>query len=372
MTDGVHTARGGAVPEVSLPALFWEWFKIALLVVGGGYAIIVVADEVFGRRRRWLKDGELLANLPVLSSVPGLIAGNSAIYVGLKTRGRLGAVVALAGVALPSVAIFFTGTLAFAALPKGNVWLDGAFLGLRSALSGVLAGTIWRTLFKTRADWAQSVGVELAPLPVKSRLAGALTLAVFVAAAAFTAWESLFAFLKFGCIAIGGGFPLIPFYFGTFVGADAALLKMPAEDFSNLIALTQMTPGPFSLNAATYFGYRLNGAIGSLVAAAALLAPSYFMLTAVLTGLDRWRGHALVRVLVAMLKPVSVVLMSIALWKFGSLSVWGVDGDGGCFVRPLPAVLALFAAVMLVKRKMSIMALIFACAAVGAASVLWN
>lgn len=360
---------GGDNPAVKLPALFWEWFKIALLVVGGGYAIIVVADEVFGRKLRWLKDGELLGNLPVLSSVPGLIAGNSAIYVGLKTRGRLGAVVALAGVALPSVMIFLTVTLVFAALPKGNAWLDGSFLGLRSALSGVLAGTIWRTVFKTQDDWTRSVGVELAPLSLKSKLVGALVLGSLAGVAASVAWDSLFVFLKFGCIAIGGGFPLIPFYFNTFVGTDASLLKMPAEDFSNLIALTQMTPGPFSLNAATYFGYNLNGIVGSLTAAAALLAPSYFMLTAVLSGIDRWRNHVLVRILVTMLKPVSVGLMTVALWKFGSLSVWGFASDGSCFVRPLSAVLALFAAVMLVQRRLSIMALIFLCAAVGAAAV---
>ena len=37
--------------------LFWEVFRIALFVVGGGYAIIVVADEVFGRRLKWLREG---------------------------------------------------------------------------------------------------------------------------------------------------------------------------------------------------------------------------------------------------------------------------------------------------------------------------
>ena len=41
-------------------SLFWEFLKIALFVVGGGYAIIVVADEVFGRKLKWLKEGELL------------------------------------------------------------------------------------------------------------------------------------------------------------------------------------------------------------------------------------------------------------------------------------------------------------------------
>ena len=360
---------GSDMAKVPLPRLFWEWFKIALFVVGGGYAIIVVADEVFGRKRKWIGEGELLEHLPVISFIPGLIAGNSAIYVGLKTRGRIGAVTALAGVALPSILIFLGVSAGFGAIPKDCVWIDGAFLGLRSALSGVIAGTIWRTLFKSRADWSKGMGVKLEPLSWAARLKGGAVFAVFVAFAAFFAKDSLLSFLKFGCIAIGGGFPLVPFYFHAFVGADAALLQMAPEDFSNLMALTQMTPGPVSLNAATFFGYSLNGVIGSLVASAALLAPSYFMLAAVLSGMDRWRGNPVVKALLSLLKPVSVALMAVALWKFCSLSIWSCAEDGGVVFRPFAAALAVFAAVMLVKRKMSIMALIFSCAVLGAASV---
>jgi chromate transporter len=355
--------------KVGLLPLFWEWFKIALFVVGGGYAIIVVADEVFGRKRKLIREGELLEHLPVISSIPGLIAGNSAIYVGLKTRGRLGAVVALAGVTLPSILIFLGVSMGFASIPKGNVWIDGAFLGLRSALTGVIAGTIWRSLFKSSADWSKGMGIRLAPLSWKARLWGCAVFVVSLAVAGTFAWDSLVSFLKFGCIAIGGGFPLVPFYFHAFVGADAPLLKMTPEDFSNLMALTQMTPGPVSLNAATFFGYSLNGAFGSVVASAALLAPSYFMLSAVLAGLDRFRSSPVVKMLLMLLKPVSVALMAVALWKFCSLSVWGFAADGGFVFRPFAAALAVFAAVMLVKRKMSIMALIFLCALLGAASV---
>ena len=101
-------------------SLFWEFLKIALFVVGGGYAIIVVADEVFGRKLKWLKEGELLDHLPVFQMVPGLIAGNTAIYTGLKVAGRLGAVVALVAVALPSVLIFLGVSCGYAFLPVGN------------------------------------------------------------------------------------------------------------------------------------------------------------------------------------------------------------------------------------------------------------
>lgn len=349
--------------------LFWEWFKIALFVVGGGYAIIVVADEVFGRKLKWLEEGELLEHLPIISSIPGLIAGNSAIYVGLKTCGRVGALVALTGVALPSILIFLAVSVGFDFIPKENIWIDGAFLGLRIALSGVIAGTIWRTLFKSHMDWSKGVGVKVPPLSVQSRAIGLTAFAVGVAVALVFAGDSFRSFLKFGCIAIGGGFPLVPFYFHAFVGPEAPLLNLTPEDFSNLMALTQMTPGPVSLNAATFFGFRMNGVFGSVVASAALLTPSYILLIAVLTGLDRWRRNRIVQLLVRLLKPVSVTLMAVALYRFLALSVWGFAADGGFIFRPWAFALALFAAVMLVKRKLSIMALIFLCAVLGVAAV---
>ena len=349
--------------------LFWEWFKIALFVVGGGYAIIVVADEVFGRKLKWLEEGELLEHLPIISSVPGLIAGNSAIYVGLKVCGRVGALVALMGVALPSILIFLAVSVGFDFIPKENIWIDGAFLGLRSALSGVIAGTIWKTLFKSRVDWSKGVGVKVPPLPLRGRILGVGIFVVCVVVAIVLAGDSFWTFLKFGCIAIGGGFPLVPFYFHAFVGPEAALLNLTPEEFSNLMALTQMTPGPVSLNAATFFGFRLNGVLGSVVASAALLTPSYILLTSVLTGLDHWRKNRVVQVLVRLLKPISVTLMAVALYRFLALSVWGFAADGGLIFRPWAFMLALFAAVMLVRRKLSIMALIFLCAVLGIAAV---
>jgi chromate transporter len=359
--------------EPGLRLLFWEWFKIALFVVGGGYAIIVVADEVFGRKLKWIREGELLEHLPIISSIPGLIAGNSAIYVGLKTHGRLGAVVSLAGVALPSILIFLAVSIGFASIPNDCNWIDGAFFGLRSALSGVIAGTIWRTLFKSRADWSKGVGIELPVMLLRKRVLGILIFALSLSFSALVAWESLITFMKFGCIAIGGGFPLVPFYYHSFVGPDAAMLKMLPEDFSNLMALTQMTPGPVSLNASTFFGYSMNGVIGAIVASAALLTPSYFMMTAVLVGLERWRGNSCVKVFLMMLKPISVALMLVALWKFCSLSVWEYTAGKGFIFHPTALLLAIFSAVMLVKRKFSIMLLIFICAVLGIlVSIIWS
>ena len=394
-------------------SLFWEFLKIALFVVGGGYAIIVVADEVFGRRLKWLKEGELLDHLPVFQMVPGLIAGNTAIYTGLKVAGRLGAVVALVAVALPSFLIFLGVSCGYAFLPVGNPWVESALLGLRAALTGVVFGTLvkgWRrsvvgaygyvtvvvasalligcgvnvvaVLLAAMAAgvlWAfgggampsrdeASGGLALAPLaPARRTLLAAGGLAA-LAAVTLLCGRIFWTFVKFGLLGFGGGFVLVPVYLQEFVGPGAPLLQLAAEEFSNLMALTQVTPGPVSVNAATFFGYRLGGVPGAAVATAALLLPSLFLLTLALTGLERWKRSRFVQGLLWGVKPATNALMLKAGIVFAGMSVWN-RSDGAAFtVHPFALALAVFAGWTLVKGRLSIMSAIFLCAALGAAA----
>ena len=73
--------------DVKLVRLFFEMFRIALFVVGGGYAIIAVADDTFSRKLKWTKEGELLEALSLFQTFPGIMAAHCAIYVGRKVAG---------------------------------------------------------------------------------------------------------------------------------------------------------------------------------------------------------------------------------------------------------------------------------------------
>lgn len=394
-------------------SLFWEFLKISLFVVGGGYAIIVVADEVFGRRLKWLKEGELLDHLPVFQMVPGLIAGNTAIYTGLKVAGRLGAVVALVAVALPSFLIFLGVSCGYAFLPVGNPWVESALLGLRAALTGVVFGTLvksWRrsvvgaygyvtvavasalligcgvnvvaVLLAAMAAgilWAfgggampsrddASCGIALAPLPSARRTLLAVGGLAALAAVTFACGRIFWTFVKFGLLGFGGGFVLVPIYLQEFVGPAAPSLQLAAEEFSNLMALTQVTPGPVSVNAATFFGYRLGGVFGGAVATAALLLPSLFLLTLALTGIERWKRSRFVQGLLWGVKPATNALMLKAGIVFAGMSVWTWSGGAAFVVHPFAVALAVFAGWALVKGRLSIMSAIFLCAALGAAA----
>ncbi len=394
-------------------SLFWEFLKISLFVVGGGYAIIVVADEVFGRRLKWLKEGELLDHLPVFQMVPGLIAGNTAIYTGLKVAGRLGAVVALVAVALPSFLIFLGVSCGYAFLPVGNPWVESALLGLRAALTGVVFGTLvksWRrsvvgaygyvtvavasallvgcgvtvvaVLLAAMAAgilWAfgggampsrddASGGIAPAPLPPARRMLLAVGGLAALAAVTLACGRIFWTFVKFGLLGFGGGFVLVPIYLQEFVGPAAPSLQLATEEFSNLMALTQVTPGPVSVNAATFFGYRLGGVFGGAVATAALLLPSLFLLTLALTGIERWKRSRFVQGLLWGVKPATNALMLKAGIVFAGMSVWTWSGGAAFTVHPLAIALAVFAGWALVKGRLSIMSAIFLCAALGAAA----
>ena len=263
-----------------LALLFWELFRISLFVIGGGYAIIAVADDAFAKRG-WTKEGELVDSLPVFQMVPGLVATHTAVYVGNKIAGAIGAAVGVVAVAIPSVVIFTFVSAGYASLPLDNPWLVSAFVGLRSALTGIIAATVARSARKAANVFGGVVfALSLAALasgvaPVWAVLLAAMGVGIaseFAPKAgggrrfASPAWLGTLLFLKYGALCFGGGFVLVPMYVEDFVGASAPYLQIPAEEFSNLMALTQMTPGPIGVNGATFFGYRLAGIVGAVAA----------------------------------------------------------------------------------------------------------
>jgi len=372
----------------TLLRIFWELFKISLFVVGGGYAIIAVADDVFAKRG-WTKEGEVVGQLPVFQMVPGIIATHVAVYVGGKVAGRVGAALGVAAVALPSVVIFTLVSMGYDSLPLDSPRLVGAFTGLRAALAGVVAATVmrgWRKNVESAFAYAvvaASVlaigffGVAVAWVILAAMALGLAVPETGAAAAASrgedrpprrfrSSWLPLLVFLKYGALCFGGGFVLVPMYVQDFVGPGAAWLQISSEEFANLMALTQMTPGPIGVNGATFFGYRLAGVPGAVMASAALLLPGSLVLYLVLRSLDRFRGNRVVRGIMRGARPASVALMLCALWAFGSMCWWRTDADGATHFGLAAIAISAAVAAIMVKWRPNVMALIFLCAIVAA------
>ncbi len=95
--------------------------------------------------------------------------------------------------------------------------------------------------------------------------------------------EMFFRFFCCGLFAIGGGLATLPFLYDI----SEATGWFSFQDISNMIAISESTPGPLGVNMATYAGYRTEGLIGALVAPLSLVLPSVIIIIFVSKILDR-------------------------------------------------------------------------------------
>ena len=94
-------------------------------------------------------------------------------------------------------------------------------------------------------------------------------------------------FAKFGLLCFGGGYMIIPMLLHTFV-EEKAILTL--SSYGNLISLSQITPGPVSINAATYVGYLSNGVLGGIFASIGLILPGLFLAYFMVRFLQKFKG----------------------------------------------------------------------------------
>lgn len=85
--------------------LFLTFFKIGAFTIGGGYAMIPLIEKEIITNKKWIEEEELLELISVSQMTPGVIAINAATFVGKKTAGTVGGLVASVAVILPSLFI---------------------------------------------------------------------------------------------------------------------------------------------------------------------------------------------------------------------------------------------------------------------------
>ena len=113
--------------------LFWTFFKIGAFTFGGGYAMISMVEIEVVDRKKWITEKQYMDMIAISQATPGVIAINTATYVGYAVGGFPGALLATLGVSIPSFVIiviisFFLD--AFLAL----TWVSYAFMGIRAGV----------------------------------------------------------------------------------------------------------------------------------------------------------------------------------------------------------------------------------------------
>ncbi|MBS7364846.1 MAG: chromate transporter [Paludibacteraceae bacterium] len=113
-------------------------------------------------------------------------------------------------------------------------------------------------------------------------------------------------FFKIGLFGFGGGYGMISMIQFDVVDKNG---WMTNSEFADILALSQMTPGPISINCATYIGYNQGGIIGAIFTTFALCLPTVLLMVAVITWLFKNKENHYVKALLSSLNPIVVGLI---------------------------------------------------------------
>ena len=150
---------------------------------------------------------------------------------------------------------------------------------------------------------------------------------------------------------------------------------MAAEEFANLFAISQATPGPIAVNAATFVGFKEAGVLGAAAATLGVAVPSFILVALVVKFMSMYRNNNIMDGAFKGIRPVTVGMIAAGALFIGKTALLKGDAAGivdfaGLVenIDLIPAAITLTTLVLAGKFKVSAVKLILIMAAVGAAA----
>jgi chromate transporter len=359
----------GTARPVSLPTLFWIFFKIACTSFGGFMAMISVVENVVVERRRLMSHTDMLDGISLASLLPGPVAVNLVVYVGYRLRGGAGALVSALGAVLPSFAFIVILSIAYfqwgqlpvvsklflAFIPAVTAiivsaawnmsrkavtgWREGALMvGATAALLGIggfystlaiilVAGVIgwwWFRAPKLGAGGGKG-RVRRAPVP-KAGMSANLLLFQGSMVASLLSFEPaltlklLLVFAGMSVMLFGGGYVFIPLIQEIVVDGHH---WVTTQEFIDAIAMGQITPGPILVSAA-FIGLKVAGFAGAIAATIGIYLPPALLMVASTRLLEIIKKSQAIRAALRGIRPAVVGMIVAAAFVVGktALPVW--------------------------------------------------
>ncbi|MDO4355135.1 MAG: chromate transporter [Clostridia bacterium] len=122
-------------------------------------------------------------------------------------------------------------------------------------------------------------------------------------------WQLFCSFLQVGMFSIGGGYAAIPLIQSQVVATHGWLTL---SEFTDLVTIAEMTPGPISVNSATFVGNRIAGVPGTLTATFACILPSLIIVSLLAFVYYRYKQLDVLQSVLACLRPAVVAMIASA------------------------------------------------------------
>ena len=377
------------VPDQRLAEVARLATRLGFTAFGGPAAHIAMLRDEVVTRRGWFDDRHFADLIGITNLIPGPNSTEMVMHAGSERAGWRGLVVAGVGFIVPASLI----TLAFAwvYVRWGTVPEIGAVLAgikpviiaiVAQALVGLGRSSLVRSLSRVVAlavvllglagvneivllvggalagllvHWVPRGGARVMPLalggwgpPFECGLAPLLAV---VATTEVTTWRLLLTFLKIGSVLYGSGYVLIAFLERDLVTRHGWVTEAQLLD---AVAVGQVTPGPV-FTTATFLGYVIGGWWGALAATVGIFLPAFALVALTNPILSRLRRSAILGAALDGVTAASLGLMAVALAQLTGAAIAGA----------WTAVLAVAAALLLVRTRLNSGLLIAAGAFVG-------
>ena len=131
--------------------LFWAFAKMGVMTFGGGMAMLPILQREVVEHKHWATEEELTDYFAIGQCTPGIIAVNTATFIGQKFAGNLGGIVATLGVVFPSLVII-TILAAFINNFAHIAWVQNAFAGIQVCVCVLIFNAVRKLLKKSVVD----------------------------------------------------------------------------------------------------------------------------------------------------------------------------------------------------------------------------
>jgi len=162
--------------------LFLTFARMGACTFGGGYAMLPILQREVVENHGWATEDELMDYYAIGQCTPGVIAVNTATFIGYKTQGLPGAILATAGVIAPSL-IIIIAIAAFIQQFAHLAAVQHAFAGIRIAVCALVLQSVWKMAKKGVVDMPTGI-ILLATFAAVAFLGVSPVVMVVVAAAA--------------------------------------------------------------------------------------------------------------------------------------------------------------------------------------------
>ena len=152
-----------------------------------------------------------------------------------------------------------------------------------------------------------------------------------------------FSFIQVGMFSVGGGYAAIPLIQDQIVNVHKL---MTMAEFTDLITIAEITPGPVSINSSTFVGTRLAGPLGAVLCTLGCIIPSFIICLTLAHFYYKYRSFSGVQTVLSALRPIELILFAGSLFllrrfrgKVGAVSIILGSGAVGTLAYVLCGVL---------------------------------